>query len=175
MSRLKKNLNNALQVQVLLDFKLRLIENNYEIEYFIYSHSLNSYYQEGDTCETNSREYDYERNFKCSPKRNANRSFEVDRTTIFDRIIQTITIATEAKYPAFSFEKQLTDLLMKIYGMILDNLKKELSPFIGLCILAPKTSRETLVKGRPHANVVAQQTSITHWQCKDVKTMEVGE
>nr|GEW90960.1 nodulin-like, major facilitator superfamily domain protein [Tanacetum cinerariifolium] len=72
---------------------------------------------------------------------------------------------SRAKYPALSFKKQLTDLLMKIYGMIRDNLKKELSPFIGLCILAPKTSRETLVKGHPHANAVAQQTPIAHWHC----------
>nr|GEW72136.1 myosin-17 isoform X1 [Tanacetum cinerariifolium] len=40
----------------------------------------------------------------------------------------------EARYPALSFKKQLTDLLMNIYGMIRDNLKKELSPFIDLCI-----------------------------------------
>ncbi|GKB19054.1 kinase-like domain, phloem protein 2-like protein [Tanacetum coccineum] len=98
--------------------------------------------QEATPVSSYSREYDYE-----------------------EKLQMSLNEMPQAKYPAFSFEKQLTDLLMKIYGMILDNLKKELSPFIGLCILAPKTSRETLVKGRPHANVVAQQTSIAHLQC----------
>lgn len=40
----------------------------------------------------------------------------------------------EAKYPALLFKQQLTAYLEKIYGMIRDNLKKEISPFIGLCI-----------------------------------------
>lgn len=40
----------------------------------------------------------------------------------------------EAKYPALLFKQQLTAFLEKIYGMIRDNLKKEISPLIGLCI-----------------------------------------
>lgn len=40
----------------------------------------------------------------------------------------------EAKYPALLFKQQLTAFLEKIYGMIRDNLKKEISPSIGLCI-----------------------------------------
>lgn len=40
----------------------------------------------------------------------------------------------EAKYPALLFKQQLTAYLEKIYGMIRDNLKKEISPLIGLCI-----------------------------------------
>ena len=40
----------------------------------------------------------------------------------------------EAKYPALLFKQQLTAFLEKIYGMIRDNLKKEISPVLGLCI-----------------------------------------
>ncbi|XP_042004370.1 myosin-17-like [Salvia splendens] len=70
----------------------------------------------------------------------------------------------EAKYPALLFKQQLTAFLEKIYGMIRDNLKKEISPLIGLCIQAPRTSRSSLVKGRTQANAVAQQALIAHWQ-----------
>ncbi|CAI0473412.1 unnamed protein product [Linum tenue] len=70
----------------------------------------------------------------------------------------------EAKYPALLFKQQLTAFLEKIYGMIRDNLKKEISPLIGLCIQAPRTSRAGLAKGRSQANAMAQQTLIAHWQ-----------
>ena len=40
----------------------------------------------------------------------------------------------EAKYPALLFKQQLTAFLEKIYGMISDNLKKEISPLLGFCI-----------------------------------------
>ncbi|KAF9612572.1 hypothetical protein IFM89_002168 [Coptis chinensis] len=71
----------------------------------------------------------------------------------------------EAKYPALLFKQQLTAFLEKIYGMIRDNLKKEISPMLGLCIQAPRTSRASLVKGsRSQANAVAQQALIAHWQ-----------
>ncbi|XP_057977579.1 myosin-17-like [Malania oleifera] len=70
----------------------------------------------------------------------------------------------EAKYPALLFKQQLTAFLEKIYGMIRDNLKKEISPLLGMCIQAPRTSRVSLVKGRSHANAVAQQALIAHWQ-----------
>ncbi|CAO2190811.1 unnamed protein product, partial [Urochloa humidicola] len=71
----------------------------------------------------------------------------------------------EAKYPALLFKQQLTVFLEKIYGMIRDNLKKEISPLLGLCIQAPRTSRASLIKGsRSQANALAQQTLIAHWQ-----------
>ncbi|OEL22803.1 Myosin-11, partial [Dichanthelium oligosanthes] len=71
----------------------------------------------------------------------------------------------EAKYPALLFKQQLTAFLEKIYGMIRDNLKKEISPLLGLCIQAPRTSRASLIKGsRSQANALAQQTLIAHWQ-----------
>ncbi|KAL2942705.1 Myosin-11 [Bienertia sinuspersici] len=52
----------------------------------------------------------------------------------------------DAKYPALLFKQQLTAYVEKIYGMIRDNLKKEISPLLGLCIQAPRTSRASLVK-----------------------------
>ncbi|KAK4432847.1 Myosin-17 [Sesamum alatum] len=70
----------------------------------------------------------------------------------------------EAKYPALLFKQQLTALLEKIYGLIRDNLKKEIAPLLGLCIQAPRRSRSSLVKGRSRANAVAQQALIAHWQ-----------
>ncbi|KAL7091844.1 hypothetical protein ACP275_12G128400 [Erythranthe tilingii] len=70
----------------------------------------------------------------------------------------------EAKYPALLFKQQLTAFLEKMYGMIRDNLKKEISPLLGLCIQAPRTSRASLVKGRQQASAVAQQALIAHWQ-----------
>ncbi|CAL0325517.1 unnamed protein product [Lupinus luteus] len=70
----------------------------------------------------------------------------------------------EAKYPALLFKQQLTAFLEKIYGMIRDSLKKEISPLLGLCIQAPRTVRQSAVKGRSHANAVAQQALIAHWQ-----------
>ncbi|KAK8285930.1 hypothetical protein V6Z12_D08G259000 [Gossypium hirsutum] len=50
--------------------------------------------------------------------------------------------------------------------MIRDNLKKEISPLLGLCIQAPRTSRASLVKGasRSVANTAGQQALIAHWQ-----------
>lgn len=40
----------------------------------------------------------------------------------------------EAKYPALLFKQQLTAYVEKIYGIIRDNLKKELGSLISLCI-----------------------------------------
>ncbi|XP_047336322.1 myosin-11-like [Impatiens glandulifera] len=72
----------------------------------------------------------------------------------------------EAKYPALLFKQQLTAYVEKIYGIIRDNLKKDISPLLGLCIQAPRTSRASLVKGssRSVANSAAQQILIAHWQ-----------
>ncbi|KAH9622571.1 hypothetical protein KSS87_016458 [Heliosperma pusillum] len=72
----------------------------------------------------------------------------------------------EAKYPALLFKQQLTAYGEKIYGIVRDNLKKEISPLVELCIQAPRTSRASLVKGssRSVANTAAQQALIAHWQ-----------
>ncbi|KAK6164334.1 hypothetical protein DH2020_001198 [Rehmannia glutinosa] len=43
----------------------------------------------------------------------------------------------EAKYPALLFKQQLTAYVEKIYGIIRDNLKKELGSLLALCIQVP--------------------------------------
>ena len=40
----------------------------------------------------------------------------------------------EAKYPALLFKQHLAACIEKLFGMIRDNLKKEISPFLHLCI-----------------------------------------
>lgn len=40
----------------------------------------------------------------------------------------------EAKYPALLFKQQLIAYVEKIYGIIRDNLKKELGSLLSLCI-----------------------------------------
>ncbi|XP_068475999.1 myosin-15-like isoform X3 [Phaseolus vulgaris] len=47
----------------------------------------------------------------------------------------------EARYPAILFKQQLTACVEKIFGLLRDNLKKELSPLLASCIQAPKTGR----------------------------------
>ncbi|RWW75218.1 hypothetical protein BHE74_00016765 [Ensete ventricosum] len=135
------------------------------------------------------------------------RSFEVERTSSFRGTPQGVNLSfvngsltggvdklrqVEAKYPALLFKQQLTAYVEKIYGMIRDNLKKEISPLLGLCIQvnivcfsymeclfidmfgsfpymkmqAPRTSRASLVKGtsRSLGNAAGQQALIAHWQ-----------
>ncbi|WMV10960.1 hypothetical protein MTR67_004345 [Solanum verrucosum] len=74
----------------------------------------------------------------------------------------------EAKYPALLFKQHLTACVEKIYGMIRDNLKKEISPFLNQCIHAPRSARIKPLKGSSrsiHSNIIAkQQASSIHWQ-----------
>lgn len=74
----------------------------------------------------------------------------------------------EAKYPALLFKQHLTACVEKIYGMIRDGLKKEISPFLNLCIQAPRAVRIRPVKGHSrniHShNMMKQQGSSVHWQ-----------
>ncbi|GAB2262831.1 hypothetical protein Droror1_Dr00003828 [Drosera rotundifolia] len=67
----------------------------------------------------------------------------------------------EAKYPALLFKQQLTAYVEKIYGMIRDNLKKEISPLLGLCIQAPRTSK---VSSLTVGSAAAQQSLFAHWK-----------
>lgn len=63
----------------------------------------------------------------------------------------------EAKYPALLFKQQLTAYVEKIYGMIRDNLKKEISPQLGLCIQVPRKVSSITA---PAAN----ETLFVHWK-----------
>ncbi|XP_048447849.1 myosin-8-like [Pyrus x bretschneideri] len=52
----------------------------------------------------------------------------------------------EAKYPALLFKQQLTAYVEKMYGIVRDNLKKELSLHLSSCIQAPKTPKSGVSK-----------------------------
>ncbi|CAB4292502.1 unnamed protein product [Prunus armeniaca] len=58
----------------------------------------------------------------------------------------------EAKYPALLFKQQLTAYVEKIYGIVRDNLKKELSLVLSSCIQAPKTSKGSVSKSPEGSN-----------------------
>ncbi|KAL6005214.1 hypothetical protein ACLOJK_005776 [Asimina triloba] len=80
----------------------------------------------------------------------------------------------EAKYPALLFKQHLTAYVEKIYGMIRDSLKKEISPFLQMCIQAPRSARVRSIRGSSksiHSNVVARQASSAHWQ-SIIQTLE---
>ncbi|KAJ9565543.1 hypothetical protein OSB04_001509 [Centaurea solstitialis] len=74
----------------------------------------------------------------------------------------------EAKYPALLFKQHLTACVEKLYGMIRDSLKKEISPFLNSCIQAPRSTRVRSTRGASRnilSNIVAkQQASSIHWQ-----------
>ncbi|KQK17928.1 hypothetical protein BRADI_1g37626v3 [Brachypodium distachyon] len=50
----------------------------------------------------------------------------------------------EAKRPALLFKGHLTGFFEKVYGMIIDNLTKEISPLLGCCIEAPTITSQAL-------------------------------
>ncbi|XP_019455075.1 PREDICTED: myosin-6-like [Lupinus angustifolius] len=66
----------------------------------------------------------------------------------------------EAKYPALLFKQQLTAYMEKVYGIIRDNLKKELASVLALCIQAPRTSKGVLRSGRNFG----KDSAMVHWQ-----------
>ncbi|CAN6439793.1 unnamed protein product [Victoria cruziana] len=73
----------------------------------------------------------------------------------------------DAKYPALLFKQQLTAYVEKIYGMIRDSLKKEIAPFLNMCIQAPKASRSKPARASSKSilsNMVSKQASMVHWQ-----------
>ncbi|KAL2478562.1 Myosin-12 [Forsythia ovata] len=74
----------------------------------------------------------------------------------------------EAKYPALLFKQHLTACVEKLHGMIRDSLKKEISPFLNLCIQAPRASRIRPVRGSSkniHSHfILKQQASSIHWK-----------
>ncbi|KAL6642959.1 hypothetical protein ACP70R_021140 [Stipagrostis hirtigluma subsp. patula] len=69
----------------------------------------------------------------------------------------------DARYPAMLFKQQLTASLEKIFGLIRDNLKKEISPLLSLCIQAPKLARGGSGRRSRSPDVTFQQPISTHW------------
>ncbi|KAL6883729.1 hypothetical protein ACP4OV_011143 [Aristida adscensionis] len=69
----------------------------------------------------------------------------------------------DARYPAMLFKQQLTASLEKIFGLIRDNLKKEISPLLSLCIQAPQLARGGAGRRSRSPDVSLQQPISTHW------------
>ncbi|OMO86452.1 IQ motif, EF-hand binding site [Corchorus olitorius] len=108
-------------------------------------------------------------------------SFESERTAIFDYIIEGINDALkglkspfkylgfedgmshiEARYPAILFKQQLTACVEKIFGLIRDNIKKDLAPLLGSCIQVPKNARVLAGKSRSPGGI-PQQSPSSQW------------
>ncbi|KAJ8451192.1 hypothetical protein Cgig2_013964 [Carnegiea gigantea] len=66
----------------------------------------------------------------------------------------------EARYPALLFKQQLAAYVEKIFGIIKDNLKKELSPLLSSCIQAPRTEQGAALR-RSLSNMPLPPN---HWQ-----------
>jgi len=54
----------------------------------------------------------------------------------------------DAKYPAFLFKQQLASFVEKVYGMLRDRVKKEITPHLAECIQAPKPNRSSALGTR---------------------------
>ncbi|VAI21872.1 unnamed protein product [Triticum turgidum subsp. durum] len=77
------------------------------------------------------------------------------------------TSMIEAKYPAVRFKQQLTAYVEKIYGMMRDSLKREISAILTLCIQAPRAGRVRASRGSLksiHSSALSRQASSVHWQ-----------
>ncbi|KAF7152397.1 hypothetical protein RHSIM_Rhsim01G0259100 [Rhododendron simsii] len=67
----------------------------------------------------------------------------------------------DAKYPALLFKQQLTAYVEKIYGIVRDNLKKELASLLSLCIQAPRTSKGSALRS---GRSFGKDSPANHWQ-----------
>lgn len=70
----------------------------------------------------------------------------------------------EAKYPALLFKQQLTAYLEKIYGIIRDNMKKDLTHLLTLCIQAPRTAKASMLRGSSRSGSFGHSGQTSHWQ-----------
>ncbi|MFS7944635.1 putative myosin ATPase [Helianthus anomalus] len=70
----------------------------------------------------------------------------------------------EARYPAILFKQQLTACVEKIFGLIRDNLKKEISPLLASCIQAPKNQRVHGAKPSRSPSGIPQQAAGSQWE-----------
>ena len=66
----------------------------------------------------------------------------------------------EAKYPSLLFKQQLTACVEKIFGLIRDNLKKEISPLLGLCIQVGSSLPSLTCIHTTHAQDLEQKQKI---------------
>ncbi|OVA02253.1 IQ motif [Macleaya cordata] len=78
-------------------------------------------------------------------------------------VVGSLERQVEAKYPALLFKQQLSAYVEKIYGIIRDNLKKDLTSALSSCIQAPRTSRGNVLRAssRSFGN---SNSPTSHWQ-----------
>ncbi|KAF3778526.1 Myosin-15 [Nymphaea thermarum] len=69
----------------------------------------------------------------------------------------------EARYPAILFKQQLTACLEKIFGLIRDNVKKDILPMLSLCIQAPKTAKVPPGKASRSSLGSSHLSLSSHW------------
>ncbi|GFR45863.1 hypothetical protein Agub_g7314 [Astrephomene gubernaculifera] len=78
----------------------------------------------------------------------------------------------EAKYPALLFKQQLDAIVQKIFPMIRDNVRKEISPMLSNCIHTPKTSGRTVARpmgaGPASGDKGAGQQAASHKSWTDI-------
>ncbi|KAK8980527.1 hypothetical protein V6N11_081992 [Hibiscus sabdariffa] len=93
-------------------------------------------------------------------------------TSIFSRMTQSFRSSStnlpvgvvqmvEAKYPALLFKQQLTAYLEKIFGIIRDNLKKDLSRHVSCCIQVAMNSKEASKTSEESKD---DTSPASHWQ-----------
>lgn len=78
----------------------------------------------------------------------------------------------DAKYPALLFKQQLTAFVEKIYSLLRDNVKKEITPQLGACIQAPRAVKPGSSTGGPVSRAGSRAGSATggavmlsgHWR-----------
>ena len=58
----------------------------------------------------------------------------------------------EAKYPALLFKQQLDAFVQKIFPMLRDNVKKEVTPQLAACIHAPRAATQRSRRGSQAAH-----------------------
>ncbi|PWA36375.1 hypothetical protein CTI12_AA580780 [Artemisia annua] len=82
----------------------------------------------------------------------------------------------EAKYPAMLFKEQLTAYVEKIYGIVRDNLKKELVSSLALCIKVPSMIVQKIFSQVfSYINVQLLNSLLLRWECCTFSNREYVE
>ncbi|XP_071710089.1 myosin-9-like [Rutidosis leptorrhynchoides] len=128
---------------------------------FLLQHTLKASGLSGDQYHRRTRSGKRTQSFRGSPHGVSVSSIDGDSTSGGKTLRQL-----EARYPALLFKQKLTAFVEKTYGLIRDNLKREISPLLGLCIQAPRISRSNMPKGaaRALANAASHEILLVQWQ-----------
>ncbi|KAL9687837.1 hypothetical protein QQ045_032244 [Rhodiola kirilowii] len=75
--------------------------------------------------------------------------------------LTSVVVQVDAKYPALLFKEQLTAYMEKIFGIIRDNVKKDLATPLASCIQAPKASKSGILDC---TESLGKNPASNHWQ-----------